>query len=64
MKRLIFLCLLTLSGCTVVSATSSAVEAYCAIPNPARYANRILVNATIAPNSVAITCADEVVAHD
>jgi len=64
MRSILIACLLTLSGCTVVSATSSAVDAYCAIPNPARYANRILVNATIAPNSVAITCADEVVAHD
>ena len=64
MRLILIVCLLTLSGCTVVSATSSAVKAYCAIPNPARYANRILVNATIAPNAVAITCADEVVVHD
>ena len=64
MRSILIACLLTLSGCTVVSATSSAVDAYCAIPNPARYANRILVNATVAPNSVTITCADEVVAHD
>ena len=47
MKLILIASLLTLSGCTVVSATSSAVDAYCAIPNPARHANRILVNATM-----------------
>lgn len=61
MKRLLLLAAMAVtSGCTVVQATSSAVAAYCAVPNPARVANRILVNATIAPNSIAVTCADEV----
>lgn len=60
MRRLILLAVLAIQpGCTVVSATSYAVDAYCAVPDPARMANRILVNAAIHPNSVAIGCADE-----
>lgn len=59
MKRMIMATALALlSGCTVVSATSAAVTAYCAAPDQVRQANRILVNANIAPNTVVITCAD------
>jgi len=43
-----------------VQATRYAVSAYCAVPNPARMANHTLINAAIAPNSVAVTCADGV----
>lgn len=60
MKPFLITFILALSGCTVVSSTSSAVAAYCAVPNPARQANRILVNATIAPHHIMLTCADEV----
>ena len=59
MRRLVLLAVLAiLPGCTVVSATSYAVDAYCAVPDPARQANRILLNANLAPSTVAITCAD------
>jgi uncharacterized protein YceK len=60
MKLILITLIVTLSGCTVVSATSAAVAGYCAVPNPARQANRILVNATIAPHHIVLTCADEV----
>lgn len=60
MKTVILLAgLLMLQGCAV-QATRYAVSAYCAVPNPARVANRILINAAIAPNYVAVTCAGEV----
>lgn len=48
----------TLQGCAV-QALSYAANAYCSVPEPARLANRILVNASIAPNRVAVTCAGE-----
>lgn len=57
MKTILLGCLLTLPGCTIVSATSAAVTAYCAIPDPVRQANRILINASVTPNTVVITCA-------
>ncbi|MBP5971024.1 hypothetical protein [Pseudomonas iridis] len=60
MRLLLLAVLLTLGGCSVARTTSSAVAAYCAVPNPARLANRILVNATIAPHRIIVTCADEV----
>jgi len=60
MKTMILLAALCmLQGCAV-QATRYAVSAYCAVPNPARMANHTLINAAIAPNSVAVTCADGV----
>ena len=56
---ILFAGLFMLQGCAV-QATRYAVSAYCAVPNPARVANRILINAAIAPNYVAVTCAGEV----
>ncbi len=56
---ILFAGLLMIQGCAV-QATRYAVSAYCAVPNPARIANRILINAAIAPNSVAVTCAEGV----
>lgn len=44
---------------TVVSATRAAVSAYCAIPDPARQAECILLNAAIVLNTVVITCAND-----
>lgn len=44
-----------LPGCAV-QALSYAANAYCSVPEPARLANRILVNASIAPNRVEVTC--------
>lgn len=60
MRLMLLAVLLALGGCSVAMATSSAVSGYCAVPNPARLANRILVNATIAPHRITVTCADEV----
>lgn len=47
-----------LPGCAV-QALSYAANAYCAVPEPARLANRILVNASITPNRVEVTCLGE-----
>lgn len=58
MRLLLIAGLALLSGCQV-QALAFAVEAYCAVPNPGRTANRILVNASIAPNQVAVTCAGD-----
>ncbi|WP_288076472.1 hypothetical protein [Pseudomonas sp.] len=57
MKRLALLiaAAIMLQGCAV-QALSYAANAYCATPEPARLANRILVNASIAPNRVEVTC--------
>lgn len=51
--------LVMLQGCAV-QATRYAVSTYCAVPDPARMANRILINAAIAPNYVAVVCAEGV----
>jgi len=57
MKTLVLIVgLILLQGCAV-QATRYAVSAYCSVPDPERMANRILINATIAPNSVVVTCA-------
>lgn len=58
MKRLALLAVLLLQGCAV-QALSYATNAYCAVPEPARLANRIIVNASIAPNRVDIRCSGE-----
>lgn len=57
MKRLALLiaAVLLLPGCAV-QVLSYAANAYCSVPEPARLANRILVNASIAPNRVEVTC--------
>ncbi|MEX0297245.1 hypothetical protein AAH995_28740 [Pseudomonas putida] len=57
MKKTILLAgmLLALQGCAV-QALSYAANAYCAAPADVRTANRILVNASIAPNRVQVTC--------
>lgn len=57
MKRLALLIgiAVMLQGCAV-QALSYAANAYCSVPEPARLANRILVNASIAPNRVEVTC--------
>lgn len=59
MNRLITLALaaLALSGCTLGQVADHAVNRYCAIPQPARDANRLLINTQLAPNAIAITCA-------
>ncbi|WNW11239.1 hypothetical protein RRX38_08755 [Pseudomonas sp. DTU_2021_1001937_2_SI_NGA_ILE_001] len=60
MKRLVLLIAIAamLPGCAV-QALSYAANAYCSVPEPARMANRILVNASIAPNRVQVTCSGE-----
>lgn len=60
MKRLVLLTVtaLLLQGCAV-QALSYAANAYCSVPEPARLANRILVNASISPNRVQVTCSGE-----
>lgn len=57
MKRVALLICIAglLQGCAV-QALSYAANAYCSVPEPARQANRILVNASIAPNRVEVTC--------
>lgn len=56
MTRLLLIAgLALLQGCAV-QALSYASNAYCAVPEPARLANHILVNASIAPNRVEVTC--------
>ncbi|MCQ9423491.1 hypothetical protein NRB16_08145 [Pseudomonas sp. LJDD11] len=57
MKRLALMIAIAvlLPGCAV-QALSYAAGAYCAAPEPARQANRILVNASIAPNRIEVTC--------
>lgn len=59
MGRMVILIVLAvmLPGCAV-QALSYAANAYCSVPEPARLANRILVNASIAPNRVQVTCSD------
>lgn len=59
MSTLLPAVLLSSSGCTVAQYTSVAISWYCATPQPARQANRILVNAYVAPNAVAIYCEGE-----
>lgn len=56
MKKAILLAVvILLQGCAV-QALSYAANAYCATPVDVRAANRILVNASIAPNRVEVTC--------
>ena len=55
MKKAILLAVALLQGCAV-QALSYAANAYCAAPADVRTANRILVNASIAPNRVEVTC--------
>lgn len=57
MKRLALLIAtaVLLPGCAV-QALSYAANAYCATPVDVRAANRILVNASISPNRVEVTC--------
>lgn len=56
MRRLILIVgLVLLQGC-VVQTMRYATGVYCSVPEPARLANRILVNASIAPDRVEITC--------
>ena len=56
MKKAILLAVvILLQGCAV-QALSYAANAYCATPVDVRTANRILVNASIAPNRVEVTC--------
>ncbi|MEB3843730.1 hypothetical protein [Pseudomonas guariconensis] len=55
MKKAILLAAVLLQGCAV-QALSYAANAYCAAPADVRTANRILVNASIAPNRVEVTC--------
>ncbi|MCQ9422729.1 hypothetical protein NRB16_04175 [Pseudomonas sp. LJDD11] len=57
MKRVALLICIAglLQGCAV-QALSYAAGAYCAAPEPARLANRILVNASIAPDRIEVTC--------
>ncbi|BAP44429.1 hypothetical protein NRB16_28350 [Pseudomonas sp. LJDD11] len=56
MTRLVLIAgLLLLQGCAV-QAMRYATGAYCAAPEPARLANRILVNASIAPDRIEVTC--------
>ncbi|WP_288080306.1 hypothetical protein [Pseudomonas sp.] len=58
MKRLaLLIAVASLHGCAV-QAMSYAANAYCSVPEPARLANRILVNASIAPNRVEVTCVE------
>ncbi|MFB6402357.1 hypothetical protein [Pseudomonas putida] len=54
-KAILLAALLVLQGCAV-QALSYAANAYCATPVDVRAANRILVNASIAPNRVEVTC--------
>ncbi|WP_395589417.1 hypothetical protein [Pseudomonas sp. TR47] len=56
MKKVILLTVvIMLQGCAV-QALSYAANTYCAAPADVRTANRILVNASIAPNRVEVTC--------
>ncbi len=54
-KAILLAALLVLQGCAV-QALSYAANAYCATPVDVRAANRILVNASISPNRVEVTC--------
>lgn len=59
MTRILVLALaaVLLTGCTLGQVADHAVNRYCAIPQPAREANRLLINTQLAPNAIAITCA-------
>ncbi|MFT2184388.1 hypothetical protein [Pseudomonas putida] len=54
-KAILLTVVILLQGCAV-QALSYAANAYCATPVDVRAANRILVNASIAPNRVEVTC--------
>ncbi|MDM9594731.1 hypothetical protein QU617_15590 [Pseudomonas guariconensis] len=54
-KAILLTVVILLQGCAVQSL-SYAANAYCATPVDVRAANRILVNASIAPNRVEVTC--------
>lgn len=54
-KAILLAALLVLQGCAV-QTLSYAANTYCAAPADVRAANRILVNASIAPNRVEVTC--------
>lgn len=58
MTRLPLLLVLTLlTGCTAVQSAQYAVSRYCALPEPARIANREAVAVALAPNGIEIHCA-------
>jgi len=50
---------LALSGCTLGQVAGHAVSRYCGIPQPAREANRVLINTQLSPNTIAIGCAQD-----
>jgi len=54
-KAILLTVVILLQGCAV-QALSYAANAYCATPVDVRAANRILVNASISPNRVEVTC--------
>jgi len=48
---------LALQGCTALQSARYAVSRYCALPEPARAANREAVAVALAPNGIEIHCA-------
>lgn len=60
MTRLpLLLVLILLTGCTTLQAAQYAVGRYCALPEPARAANREAVAVALAPNRIRIDCAED-----
>lgn len=58
--RLVAICcaLLILQGCTVIQSAQYAVSRYCALPEQARHLSRQAVARAMAPNRIAIECAE------
>lgn len=46
-----------LGGCTAVQSAQYAVARYCALPEPARAANREAAALALAPHAIRIDCA-------
>lgn len=58
MKAIVLLVALALAqGCTVVQSAQWAVSRYCALPSEARAVNREALALALAPNRLAVECA-------